>query len=584
MSLRVGEVKYEDAQACLRDLMRMIRVGFPLDRAGIVPDQKERVAHTVSVLTKQKKQIADTISALKKEVTTNRALSETDRLRLVTLEAEYYQQRGTHLESARVLEPVWKRLKPRLDVWSVDQPLEPSGNRELLRQKIWALLHYVFYHHYRVTAQHKEALNLFRSIESIILSELKAPDYCPYGTLALCNYFIGLCYRVNRGFVEAERRMLAAQMYTYERVAREIKRSDITEQQKQYELDYKDLFSARVLSGLGWIAFQQGQLLRAEQHLCTAQSCMAHNRQETIGLWVDSLLWMVVRRRTAYDDPGYQSSLDELSNRWSEASGIHDLTRQRCAFELVRGYLDLAEFGSDQGDRQYNVKQAQHWLGKVGESSNAKAQQRYDLHHIRLLIVKGDIDAADAKLRELRVALLKGIQHHRQRAVLIMEATVYIAQGDFDTARDTVKKALAEILPLASSEALSGYRIPDPVLEAQCYVLLAQIYSSTKDYPAARHYLSQWSLLSQFVDNHYLHHLAKKVVTTQIPFQLEYEYPIFDSTGEVIQSIMDRTKSFEKWLRANAEARVPKKELARIYGRDASTVSRRRKKLAQDRE
>ena len=134
MSLRGGEVKYEDAQACLRDLMRMIRVGFPLDRAGIVPDQKERVAHTVSVLTKQKKQIADTISALKKEVPTNRALSETDRLRLVTLEAEYYQQRGTHLESARVLEPVWKRLKPRLDVWSVDQPLEPSGKRVLLRQ------------------------------------------------------------------------------------------------------------------------------------------------------------------------------------------------------------------------------------------------------------------------------------------------------------------------------------------------------------------------------------------------------------------------------------------------------------------
>ena len=259
MAFSVGEVQYNDTEECFRDLMRMLRGNF----------------FSGSNLSDQQRVIVATISALKKELTRNHALGPTERLRLLTLEAESYQQRGSYLKSARVLEPVWKELEPRLHQWSPNNPLEPSGNRELLRQKIWSLLHYVFCHHYHVAGQHKQALAHFLRIEEIIHSELEDSADCPSWTLALRNYFIGSCYRVSRGFVEAERRMIEAQEYVYARVTREMKRADSTLATKQYELDYKDFFCARIFSASGWIALQQGQLRHAEQHLpyCTKLSC-----------------------------------------------------------------------------------------------------------------------------------------------------------------------------------------------------------------------------------------------------------------------------------------------------------------------
>lgn len=179
--------------------MRMIRTGFPLDDTGKP--------------TGHKQQIADTISAIKKEAVKKAGLSETDRLRFLTLEAEFYQQCGRHVESARVL--------------------EPTRNHRLLRQKIWALLHYVFYHFYHVTGQHKRALEHLLKIEEIIQRELKTDDRQPFGTPAICHYFMGLCYRVNCGFAEAEHRMLNAQRYTHDRAIRELMRTDIPPERKE---------------------------------------------------------------------------------------------------------------------------------------------------------------------------------------------------------------------------------------------------------------------------------------------------------------------------------------------------------------
>ena len=251
-----------------------------------------------------------------------------------------------------------------------------------------------------------------------------------------------------------------------------------------------------------------------------------------------------------------------------------------CAAFLIWRSLATAP----KSDQKEYLRQAQGWLRKVGEFPDAKGKQRYQLHLIRLLIVKGDTEKAEAELGELRKIVPKSLS--RQRSFFIIEAVLYAAQKDFDNARDAVMKALAEILPLAEREAVREYRLSDPVLEAECYVLLAQIYAAKKDYPAARHYLDRWRLLSQFVENHYLHRLAERIVTTGIPFQLECEYPIYDEgTGEVIKTIVQRTKEFELWLLDNARARHPKfldEELSRIWGKDRSTFSRHFGGLSQE--
>jgi tetratricopeptide (TPR) repeat protein len=550
----------QNTEEAFHQLMRMIRIGFPLDNQGKPTGRK---AH-----------IKEAINALKKTAT-EQSFGEIDQLRLATLEAEFYQQCGKHLESERVLEPIWDRLWPE---WNGPGPLRVTKDRRLLRQQVWALLHYVFYHHYHVTGQHKPALDAFVRIEKIVQLKLQSPGYCPFGTLALCNYFLGLCYRVNRGFVDAEQRMLVAQEYTYERVKRELKRTDISQERKQYEIDYKDLFSARILSGLGWISLQQGYLSRAEQHLRTAQNCLVGVRQETIGVWVDTLLSMAIRRRTACDSPDYEYCLEELERRYAEASETHELTRQRCAFELVRGYLDLAEFGGETSTNKNDcLREAQQWLATVRDLSSSKASQRYHLHMLRFQLVAGQGDAAEATLKELKK--LVGHAVPPQRAALIMEAYLYFSQKDLEAARAAVDKALAQILPFSETDGVREYRVPDPVLEAECYVLLARICAAQNDYSGSRHYLDRWRLLSQFVENHYLHRLAKQIITDQLPFFLESQYPIFDGeSGGVIMTIVKRVELFERWLIENAQMRYPEfghRELANIYGMNRSTLSRK---------
>jgi hypothetical protein len=538
MSFEAGGVTYDNPEQCLRDIMRMIRVGLPLE--GTVRDQNQR--------------LSDTILGLKRHIVSN-PLREVDRLRLVGLEGEFHQQRGDHAQAARILEADWNRLKPRLDGWSRKNPLEPSGDRRLLRQQIWLLMHYVFYHHYRVSAQHKEALDLLLRIEDVVREELEALDYHPAGTLALLNYFTGLCYRVNRGFHRAERRMLAAQRETRNRVIRELAKPDATEETKQYELAYKDVVCARVLYGLGWIAFQQGQLLRAELCLRTAQNCLLQTRMEYLQLLIDSLLWMVIRRKNPYGDPAYEAALDHLAEQYALAANMHQLMRQRCAFELVRGYLDLAEFAaSDDTERLGYLAEAQYWIEQVANHSDARTKQRYLVHRARYLFIQGDFDAAKAELENASEAAKEtGVE---QRAVLVLKAVLCLKRDNFDGALEILATALANIVSLTDDE--SPRKQPrDPVLEAECYVLMAQAYAAKKDFAASRASLDRWRLLSQFVENYYLHHLADHIVEPQNPFELKYEFPIHEKEGDDIPTLAERLEKFERWMIKSVRERRP---------------------------
>jgi hypothetical protein len=115
---------------------------------------------------------------------------------------------------------------------------------------------------------------------------------------------------------------------------------------------------------------------------------------------------------------------------------------------------------------------------------------------------------------------------------------------------------LASIIPLTEEEPQRKHPL-DPVLEAECYVLLAQVFAARNDYTAARSYLDRWQLLSRFVDNYYLHHLAERIVTAKIPLELDYEFPIHEKEGDGIPDIAQRLENFAQWMINSVRERRP---------------------------
>src|SRR5581483_2216683 len=341
-------VTYEDLEQGVQDINHMVRVGYSPLSAD--PDIQRRLEDAFRFM---------------KEPSRRKQLSERDRLRLLTLEAEFHQQKGNHLESARILEPEWKRLLPRLEQWKnhKDFRLEPSRNSELLRQKIWLMMHYVFYRYYRVEEAHKPGLTLLRRLEDVTLKELATRTYQPSGTLALLHYFMAMCNRGGRGFVLAGKNMLRAQEETYARLDRELKRPDATAERRAYEVAYKNLICARILFGNSWIALQQGQLVRSEQHVIAGRSLLFGTRQPYLDLLLRVHGLIALRRRTAFgEEELYERVMDRLANAHAEAERLHEAIRRRCAFELVRGRLDIAEFHAEDSERKAHLVEARKWL------------------------------------------------------------------------------------------------------------------------------------------------------------------------------------------------------------------------------
>ena len=109
MAFVVEGTIYETTNACLRDVMRMVRVG--LSRDDGVGDLQNRLAKT--------------IQALKTETRTN-PLDAVQALQFLTLEAEFHYQNGRQREAVKLLSPLWASLEPRLGRWPKEPLALPS--------------------------------------------------------------------------------------------------------------------------------------------------------------------------------------------------------------------------------------------------------------------------------------------------------------------------------------------------------------------------------------------------------------------------------------------------------------------------
>jgi tetratricopeptide (TPR) repeat protein len=564
------------AHQWLREVARMVRGGLAHDATA--GDLHNR--------------LATTIERLKQEARTSPVFfDQVQIIKLKTLEAEFFYQNGRFNDAVQTLEPLWRELKQGLEKRSTYQGLKPGKNRPLLRQKIWAMLHYVFYDLY-TNDKYKQAINQFNRIELIIRRNLaspatsRSPEYIPFGTLAIFHYFIGQCYRGLRQFGTAEIHFLEAQSAAQHRIEKKLAlsadkgrtpESKLSPEDCAYALAYHTVFTARVLAiGLGWVAIQQGHLLRAEHLMRAGLAVLTGIRQESHKLIIESLLYMAMRRRAAFESGEYQAAMEGLKDCFDRFSKIRDVPGQfRCASELVRGHLDRAEFIKPEKETHLHEAQKRlQFLAKIHRDRNAV---RYHMLASRFFLLSGNLEQAAAAVSNAKKIVedpgKSDIKLHHEMDLAIVDAAVTFARKATSSAENKTEYALHK---------LKARSFPDPVLEADGYVLRAQVAKKQDDLETARLYLDKWDALSQFVENYYLHRLASTLrdEMQQPPFTLNFEFDLDTKTIPYYEL------EFRAWLDRVVKKRFPAASIrrrAKLYGVNASTMLRRDNKARKTR-
>jgi hypothetical protein len=137
-----------------------------------------------------------------------------------------------------------------------------------------------------------------------------------------------------------------------------------------------------------------------------------------------------------------------------------------------------------------------------------------------------------------------------------------------------------ETIRLQRSGNSEAERRPEPVLEAECYLLLAKTKLLGGNAEAAQKHLNEWTILRQFVDNYYLRHLGG-VLQAEVHAagpRFERVYDGYDTvTGRITKTIPECLEDYEQWLRSVIKSYgfTKKKDLAKFYGKNPSNIDRK---------
>jgi hypothetical protein len=565
MAFEVGQATYRDAIDCLDEVVRMVRIGMMRD--GTVTGIEENLAAAIETL---KLRDSDRSSPL----------DEVSRIKLEVAEAMFFYQEGRYFDATRVLQSRWEELKPQLDKGILAGPRKDwKLNRPLTGQKVWAAMHYVFYDYYTCKGEYQRAIEEFKRIQQVILTAMSHGGIEPHTTFALFHYFIGQCYRAQRNFPLAEEHFFHAQQESVRRIEERIKATAITSGRAVglgYEVAYNNVFSARVLgAGLSWVALHEGRLLKAAHLLSTAKALLACTGLTSLKHFMDMKFFAVMRRRARFDSPEYWEAMNDLEKCAEQFElGGDQFGKLRCARELVRGYLDLAEFGKD--DKSSNLHQAKKWLDVLEAAKTTRSEVRYALQHVRYLFVTGDVVGTQRVYESANSLVLGGgdIAIESRIDLANMGALLAISRKKYDTARYLIENELDS--PRSDSVVSDENRHIDPVLEGECYLLLTDAANRQGDDKAARDYLRRWELLSNFVENYYLHHIAKTL-------RRELKTPRFirDSSIKFENKFLTaHMREYAEWLKDRVAEKYPdanNPKLAKIFGVSQATISRARK-------
>lgn len=169
--------------------------------------------------------------------------------------------------------------------------------------------------------------------------------------------------------------------------------------------------------------------------------------------------------------------------------------------------------------------------------------------------------------------------------IAVLQSLVDMHLGDGASADDKLNSLLRGVKLFASDAPFHGTTTSDPVLEAECYVLLAKFSLLKGNGGDAIGYLKQWNFLKQFVQNYYLNHLADLIrheaqIELAPPFgkAFNFEYYREGDPKTVKNKLIDYLAEYEKWLLDAIQVRKLAKsdeEAAKIYGAKRTTFVRR---------
>jgi tetratricopeptide (TPR) repeat protein len=554
----------------------MIRTG--LDQAGNAADWREVIDSHFRVLRQ-----ADYPFAF------------TEKLRLHTLESEFHALLGDIPGAATILSAVVSPPDADNPTWFRNLPDPPASQseddlRKQRRQMVWARMYYIWIHLF-YAGRFDEAIRQLDALRPIIDRELpvnwNGEPVPSHGTMGRWHYFYAHCLRGNRRFVEAEEEFLAAQESAAKRLEFRMRtaRSDaragkLTEHEARsivnYEMRFSSICTARILSALGWVAMQQGLLVRAQQCFASARALIEGTGQEAMKSAIRLRHAIASRRIAPLDRDDFKTAMSELRKSAEDYRLMGDVGGQlRCELEIGRGHVDAAGFSDSPTARRHHLAEALKSLKIQDEllaaGGGGGADVRRHLLWTKFYLVQAKVAShsrteslGQARKSFLAARLASGTQHSRfgRTDLDLFEGLLLLREGEYPDA--------AELLSTVLQNSQH-----DPVVQAECRLLLAECYIKWQvNRERAEEHLNAWKQISATVQNQYLH-CAYDDLTAR-----------FDVWGEnfVIESTRDdlnwevHERALKIWLMKTARAKLKTPptldKLSEILGPSPSTLSR----------
>ena len=447
------------------------------------------------------------------------SLNQTAQIQFVCLKAEFLDLAGRYDHAEIVLDrhvsTGYRQFRERIKNIQGSPP-EPSSKVEdydrWLRQIVWLHMQYAWVKYFRA-GEFKEAILYLNQLEAFIQDEL-CVRWPSYGTLSRLFYYIGHCQRSLRCFKESVKYFLKSQDAAERRFLQKQENyknlyPDETEQRRMQRLNihrrFAVLCTAKGLgSGLAWNAIHQGRLTRAQELCASASTLLLGTGQEPIKAFVKSNRLIALRRASAASTEDAGKAMTGLANLMRKYRSIDDpIGELRCGAEFIRGYTDFLEFwgGTKPDRRKAKLHVSQHITSLLLIASRLKGQSwgvRLRLMQIRFSMAVSDDQIESSTLEEVRAIVLRNSDMSIQAEGLIISAII--------CAR--LKKPLEGIEALNRALELVT---DDPVIEAECNLILANFQCELGDIAAAKNTVRKWKSVERLVENAYLHRLAEIV-------------------------------------------------------------------------
>lgn len=529
----------KSATQLLEKILSWVRIGFAMDFDSLLAWRVE---------------VSRQIARLEEGLAGNCALLDPpEQLKFICLRSEFHDLLGQTAEAAEILKPhvvmIGGELIPRVE--GLGQ-LAPSPNPEApdydaekharwIRQIIWLHMQFVWVVYFR-RGDFEVALEYFNRIERFIESRLVSIERPSHGTKFRLYYYRAHCERALRRFKQSLHSFKEANSHAKRRYEQKRQKLFATENDAEVlssKLAREKCFAivciARILGGgLAWNAIHQGRLMRAQELGLSAETLLMETGQEPLKLFIRSNMAIARRRaspargRTAY------LSMSELVRLYFEYRRAgDDLGQLRCGFEYVRGHIDfLSCWRGNTIETARSIRQARSWLDRVIEIASRVPdpawRERERLLRKRMQLAIGiiarrdgpdalppdlrtlspgtDLDIADPQLDD---EMMRAHLPSSRSEELAVEKHILVVLDRLS--RPMTPSRIKESIAILERALGRMADEPDPVVQSECRLVLAQLHLAAVDFRGVRDELDHWRARSTDIENAYLHRMAQSI-------------------------------------------------------------------------